>query len=61
MGNAVLILNLDLIDCVVFNAVFSIMSVISTSTKSLNLVVVVFLLGAQDYGNSTTTGSPVSG
>ena len=29
--------------------------------KSLKLVVVTFLLGAQDYGNSTTTGPPVSG
>ena len=29
--------------------------------KSLKLVVVAFLLGAQDYGNSTTTGPPVSG
>ena len=29
--------------------------------KSLKLVVLVFSLGAQGYGNSTTTGSPVSG
>ena len=29
--------------------------------KSLKLVVVAFPLGAQDYGNSTTTGLPVSG
>ena len=28
--------------------------------KSLTLVVVAFPLGAQDYGNSTTTGPPVS-
>ena len=29
--------------------------------KSLKLVVVAFPLGAQDCGNSTTTGPPVSG
>ena len=29
--------------------------------KSLKLVVVAFPLGTQDYGNSTTTGPPVSG
>ena len=29
--------------------------------KSLKLVVVAFSLGPQDYGNSTTTGPPVSG
>ena len=29
--------------------------------KSLKLIVVAFPLGAQDYGNSTTTGPPVSG
>ena len=29
--------------------------------KSLKLVVVAFPLGAQDYGNSTTAGPPVSG
>ena len=29
--------------------------------KSLKLVVVAFSLGAQDYGNSTTTGLPLSG
>ena len=29
--------------------------------KSLKLVVVAFPLGAQDYGNSATTGPPVSG
>ena len=28
--------------------------------KSLKLVVVAVLLGTQDYGNSTTTGPPVS-
>ena len=28
--------------------------------KSLKLVVVAFPLGAQDYGNSTATGPPVS-
>ena len=28
---------------------------------SVKLVVVAFLLGAQDYGNSTMTGPPVSG
>ena len=30
-------------------------------SKSLKLVVVVFPHGTQDYGNSTTTGAPVSG
>ena len=29
--------------------------------KSLKLVVVAFPLGAQDHGNRTTTGLPVSG
>ena len=29
--------------------------------KSSKLVVVTFSLGAQDYGNSTTAGPPVSG
>ena len=29
--------------------------------KSLKMVVVAFPLGTQDYGNSTTTGKPVSG
>ena len=29
--------------------------------KSLKLVVVAFTLGAQDYGNSTANGPPVSG
>ena len=29
--------------------------------KSLTLVVVAFPLGAQNYGNSTPTGQPVSG
>ena len=29
--------------------------------KSLKLVVVAFPLGAQEYGNSTTTGQSVSG
>ena len=29
--------------------------------KSLKLVVLAFPLGAQDYGNGTMTGSPVSG
>ena len=28
--------------------------------KSSKLVVVAFPIGAQDYGNSTTTGQPVS-
>ena len=31
------------------------------SPKSLKLVVVAFPVGAQDYGNSTTTGPSVSG
>ena len=30
-------------------------------TKFLKLVVVAFPLGTQDYGDSTTTGPPVSG
>ena len=29
--------------------------------KSFKLIVVTFPLGTQDYGNSTTTGQPVSG
>ena len=29
--------------------------------QSLKLVAVAFPLGSQDYGNSTTTGAPVSG
>ena len=29
--------------------------------KSIKLVVVAFPFGTQDYGNSTTTGPPVSG
>ena len=33
----------------------------SDTPKSLKLVVVAFLLGAQDYGNSTMTGPPVAG
>ena len=36
-------------------------SQLSDRPKSLKLLVVAFPLGAQDYGNGTMTGPPVSG